>query len=119
MLLQHFDNLHYQSSHHFHGMAKTCVNNQHIATFSHTKYHQASLNSFWVMLGSICLCNILTISNTIATTMFMRQRGKNVHYQHIATYSRTQFHQANVNIVFELSWDPYFNRQRNGWRANL
>ena len=56
MFLKHFD-FRYHSNHNFHASAKNDVHNQHIATCSHTKFHQARLNS--------CFFNYLGIQNSV------------------------------------------------------
>ena len=50
-VLQHFDYFRYHRNHIFHARAKY-LHNQHNATCSHAKFHQASLNSFCVISGS-------------------------------------------------------------------
>ena len=45
MFLQYFYYFCYHSNHNFHAKPRK-NDNQHIATCSHTKFHQASLNSF-------------------------------------------------------------------------
>ena len=70
-------------------------------------FHHAGLNKFWVMLGYICFCNILNISNTIAATIFMWQWTKmtcilsTLPSVHIPSIIKLAW------IVFELSQDPY------------
>ena len=47
LLIKHFDYFHYHSNHNYHVTTKiNDVHNQHIATCSHTKFYQASLNSY-------------------------------------------------------------------------
>ena len=46
MFLQHFDHFCYYSNRYVHATAKKDVHNKHLATCSHTKFHQASWNSF-------------------------------------------------------------------------
>ena len=67
----------------------------------------ASMTKFLSYLGINVFCNILTISITIATTIFMRQQ-KNLHNQHI---NLSPVHIPSfiklASIIFESSWDPY------------
>ena len=49
MFLQHFDYFCYRSNDNFHATKK--MHEQHIATWSYTKFHEASLNNFLSYLG--------------------------------------------------------------------
>ena len=83
------------------------MHNQHIVTYLHTNFQQASLNSFWVISGSICFGNILTISVTIATTILMGQWKKMtcIIYTLLPIHIPTFINLAC--IVFQLDWNLY------------
>ena len=124
MFLQHFDYFRYHSNHNFHlTTKKNDVHNQHIATCSHTKFHEVSSNSFRVISGSICFYIILTISVTIATTIFILRRKKMTCIISTLPPIHTPSFMKVARIVFELLQDPDFigqtDRQTDGRSANL
>ena len=94
------------------------VHNQHIAICSHTKFHQARLNTFWVRSESICFCKQFDYlcyhsnHNFYATTLKLEKTSKNKQKQkpallahcHLCTYI------SSIKLawtVFELSRNPH------------
>ena len=119
---------------------KNYVHNQHIATCSDTKVHQASLNSFWVILGSICFCNILTISiikrewqslvghspfsgqlKYISTSKFMYIESLYgpAHVILVHIQSGAAKTQMSMNICIVLPGPSLLLYKKNGWRWRL
>ena len=99
MFLQHFEYFCYHSNHTFHATEKKDMHNQHIVTFSHTKFYQGGLKSY------------------VKIRMFLHNfdyEKNDLHNQHIAICSDTKFHQASVNSFLSYRGDPDFIKQTEG-----